>query len=435
MPRYNRGGKSLVCGDIGRLRCLRQHLLLPGERMQTSISGHCRLGGLREQTSVYLHSRIDAFAIPLRWLVPNFTDYIQEGLTTSHTIPTLTGTWTTQPDWTTNLGIGRLTHDFAAFWAQAVISVWNEWYRWPEDARENVATPDIAFFQNHGKECVNLPSPATRLHDAPSIDTSEKDVGAVSNFDVRQLAYTQALFNQAATQDWTSQDRYMSFLQDIWRAQGSREVDKVPIKLRDSAVLSVNPRDMYATDSSGLGEVMSINNFGISHKWDFVAPEHMVVGYYMLNRFQPIFERPVSPMAYPDDFGYEVMQGDPIVLGSMQPQGVKSRELNVGGSSTIGYLPAGWQWRDGHDHVDERLALYSTFPLLDTDSMTLTASKFRDASDVGDAFRSLRLRHWFADIDFNVAVDSMVPPAGSSIVSNLGNRRAKGNHPTGGYVS
>ncbi len=130
--KYNRGGKSLKVGDIGRMSVLRQHLLLPGERMKTSIRGNVRLSGLRQQTSVYLNAQIEAFAAPLRWYYSAFPDYLQEGVSTAKTIPILTGLdWTANRGATSQLGIGNIKFDVAKWYAQHPIKVWNEHYRWP----------------------------------------------------------------------------------------------------------------------------------------------------------------------------------------------------------------------------------------------------------------------------------------------------------------
>lgn len=432
--KYNRGGKSLCVGDIGRMKVLRQHILLPNERLDTSIRGNVRLSGLRQQTSVYLHASIEAFAAPLRWYWDEWTDYLQEGISTAKTVPTLTG-WGVDPKQTTNLGIGRVTSDFAKWYAQHPINVWNEWYRWPEDAKENVDTPNSAFFAFHGKPVVNLPSAATRLHTQPTFDGSEYTQASVSNFNVRDLAKVQSRLGQAAKRDWTSQTRYKAFMKDIFGAQGSNEVDKVPIRLQKGAELSVMPKDMYATDGPSLGEIMSINNFQVSHRWNnFVAQEHMIVCYVMVLRFAPIFAEGVAPGIYPGDTPYEIIQGDKNLIETLPPTDVKSREIENGTGSVIGYLPAGWQYREGFNHVDHHIAALQNFPIFDGHPMT--AAGHRDATHVGAAFRSAALRHWFADLDFNVEVESMVPTAGESIIAGAhGTSAPKGNHPTGGYVT
>lgn len=430
---YNRGGRSLKVGDIGRLSCCRQHLIWPGERMRPAVRGTVRLSGLRQQTQVYLHARLDAFVAPLRWYWSDFPTYLKDGLTTSEVIPTLTGSWLTQTDWTANLGIGRLKEDFCTWYAQHPINVWNEWYRWPEDAKANVAVPDINFFANHGPACVNLPFAGSRLHTQPTLDPSEYQVSSATNFDVRDLARVQSLFHQAAVTDWTSNERYLAFMRDLYGAEGSNEVDQVPIRLRQGAELTVSPSELYAQDGASLGEVASFRDFSVNHAWnEFVAPEHMICCYMLLLRFAPIFDDGVAPGVYPGRTDYEVYQGDPVVLSGQQPTSVRDSEIKEGLGNVIGYLPYGWQLREGFSHVDERYALLNNFPLLETS--TNTAAAYRDASNISDCFRSTALRHWNADLEFNIPVSSAVPSAGQSIVAGSDRRGPAGNHPTGGWL-
>lgn len=439
--KYNRGGKTIAVGDIGRFKTLRQLILYPGERMrQPRISGNVRVSGLKQQTSVYLHAQIEAFAAPLRWFQTDFPDYLQEGNGTAKTIDTLTGAWTTAHEKTTNMGIGKITNDIAKFFAQMPISVWNEWYRWAEDSKFSVTTPDIDFFKDQGQPVNNLASAPTRLHDIPSFDSTETNViqlggPPTTHFDVRDLEQIQARFAMAAKTDWTSQERYQAFMKDVYGASGSREVDKVPTRLRSGATLSVKPKDFYASDGSSLGEIMSINNFTVGHSWgDYVAKEHEIVIFVMVLRFAPVFSAGVHPMAYPADHAYSLWNGDPVAMAGERPVAVKAREIEDGDATVLGYLPANWQAREGYNHVDQTVKNLGNFPLLDT--AILTAAAHRDASNIEPAFRSLALRHWFCDMDFDLTIESRIPSAGESIMVGAGTKGSKpgGNHPTGGFL-
>lgn len=407
--------------------------------MRPSIRGNVRLAALRQQSSVYLDAQIDAFAAPLRWYYTDFPDYLQEGVGTAKTIPVLTGSsWTDNREITTQLGIGMINDDFAKFYAQNLINIHNEWFRWPEDAKSSVTTPSIAFFEAQGPKVVNLPTAATRMHDLPSFTAGETDVASVTVLDVRTLALIEARFGQAAKTDWTSQDRYQVYMKDIYGAKGNVEVDTVPTRLRNGAKLSVLPRDVYATDGPSMGELMSLSNFQVNHTWDdYVAPEHMVIAYIMVLRVSPVMEHGVGRMIYPSHTTYADWNGDPNVIGAQKPQAVVSRQVDVrGDGTTIGYLPAGWEWREGFNHVDFAIGRMNNFPLLDFTAQTATA--YRDASAINEGtFRSVALRHWFADLDMTINVDTRIPIAGSSIMSGArgGGSIPKGNHPTGGFVS
>ena len=254
--------------------------------------------------------------------------------------------------------------------------------------------------------------------------------------DVRDLAEVTSRFSQAAKTDWTGGDtRYMQFIRDVYKGgKGSNEVDQIPIKLRSGASLSVNPRDLYATNSDGLGEKSSINNFNIQHKWKpFIAPEHMVVCYCLLLRFAPVFADGISPFAYPADMQYSDWQGDPNLIANHRPVDVKSRQVEGGDGTIIGKLPMGWPKREGFSHVDTLVEELGQMPILD--GGLHTAAGLRDASKIADPFRSSALRDAYAELDCECNVTSMMPTAGQSIQAG-GNKKdmGKSNHPSGGFL-
>lgn len=435
MQDYTKYGQIMAVGDIGRFNCIYQHMIYPGERITPKLTGVINLSGLKQRTTVKLHVRLEAFAAPIRWYWPEWVDYIKDGLTTTEVIPTMTGTWTTDQFATQTLGLGYITRPFCKWFAQHPVNVWNEWYRWPEDAKEDVSNPPISFYENYGKVCQNLPSPMTRIHEAITMDTSEYQVPSATTFDVRELAQIRARFDQAAKTDWSSMDRYMQFMQDVYGAKGSVEVDKVPIRLRNGAELSVLPRDLYATDAAGLGEIMSINKMNVSHHWeDFIAPEHMIVCYILLLRFSPISDSQPAYGIYPDDTPYFVYQGDPNIIANEPPVDVKSREVENGDGTVIGKLPAGWQMRNLHNHVSTKIGDQNNFPLLD--NQVLTAAGLRDASKISNCFRSLALREYQTDLTLKLRSRSLVPSAGTSIMAG-GTRHGsapKGHFGDGGYL-
>lgn len=434
--KYNRGGKTLKAGDIGRMSVLRQHLLLPGERFKPSVQGNVRLSGLRQQTSVYLNANIEAFVAPLRWYFPDFPEYLQDGYLTSKVIPTIAlgAPWNAPSDITSQLGVGKITAPFCKWFAQHPINVWNEWYKHPDGTTQSVTTPLASFYDNFGQPVTNMPTATTRIRDSSVADA---EVPAVTEVNLRDFARRQAIFQQEVVKEYKSgtgtEERYNRFMSSIMNAKGNNEVDQIPTRLKSGASLSVKPHDMYASDGASLGEIMSISNFQVDHKWDsFQAQEHMIVCYIMTLKFSPISDSGVLPALYPADTAYDIYQGDPNILANSTVVGVKRREVMDGDATILGGLPAGWQLREGSNHVDKIVADLQNFPLLK--NTVETADGLRDASNISDAFRSLALRHWFADLDFSIPVNSSIPSAGQSITSGAdgGTRTLKGNYPDGG---
>lgn len=432
MPTYNRGGKSLLTDDIGRLSYCRQHLLLPGETMTPRVTGNVRLTGLRQQSSVYLHAQIDAFAAPVRWYHSGLANQIKDGINRSggDDATSLTGWPLPQMR---KLGCGAVTGDFIDWYAKHAVQVYNRWYKWPEDADSAVAASFFGSGAAESPKCVNLEANATRIRDAAVLGSNETDVSSATVLDVRDLALTQARYKEAMERDWIGMDRYIPQVRNIWGGKGSAEVDQVPLRLRTGAKLNVTPYDMYASDSAGLGDIMSISNFKVDHEWQpYTAEEHTIVCYTMVLRFAPILVDEVNPQMYSNRMTFHDYIGDPVIAAE-QPEAVQMRDFHGTASSTIGYLPAGWRWRRGYNHVSNEIAVTGQFPTLE-DNQT-TAADLRDASNVQDAFRSATLKDWLADLDFSIPVRSRIPTAGRSIVAGSGAQAPKGNHPTGGFLA
>lgn len=432
MERYDRGGRVITCGEIGRFHVLRQQFMLPGETIHQKIRGSFQLSPTVQRANVHLNAHLACYAAPVRWFWDQWTDFVQEGISTALTIPTLTGTqWTASRQRTTNLGLGHLTHDFCKWYAQMPIQVWNEWYRWHETAREDVDSPDPTFFDDLGKPCVNLSAASSRIRQTPTIDALESDIPSATTVDVRDIATYQARYQQAAVTEWTSESRYKAFLKDIYNASGTNEVDKVPIQLMGTANLGVTPREMYATDGPSLGEQTTLNNFNVENDWEpFTCPEHMLLCTVAVLRFEPILEDGVAPLVYPAHHSKNDYQGDPEQF-MIEPQDVRSRQIDGNGDATvIGKLPAGWAHRERWNHVANRIAAQGTYPLLD--NQPTTADGYRDPTKINDAiFANQQLLHWQSELNFDCDVLSHVPPAGQSIVAGSNRRGPRGIHPTG----
>lgn len=438
--KYNRGGFNANVLDIGKLCFLRQHILYPGERLKTKITGTVNITAMRQKATVRLHVSLEAFAAPLRWYQADFTDYIMEGIGTSKTIDTIGSPWVVPPvasHAARRLGIGNPQGaSFAKVFAQFPASIHNEHYRWHEDAKTSVSTPLTSFLDPFGPTCVNLPSGPTRIVSDPTFDALEYQIGSATVVDVRDIAEITSRFSQASKTDWTGGDnRYMQFIKDVYKGgQGSNEVDQVPIKLRTGASLSVNPWDLYATNSDGMGEKAGILNFDVNHDWaNFIAPEHMIICYCMLIRFLPVFADGVSPMAYPGDALYSDWQGDMNLIANHRPVNVKERNVGNGDGTVMGKLGAGWVMREGFSHIDTVIEELGTFPVLD--GTVQTAAGYRDAANIADPFRSTALRHALAELNIDCIVDGMVPTAGQSVQAG-GNKKdmGKSKHPTGGFL-
>lgn len=406
MTQVSRGGLTLKSGRIGRVNCLRQQIMLPGERMNMRIKGKVRLETLRERDVFRINAHLATFMTPLRWLVPDWPDYVKSNGVTG-TIPSLGSAATNLAKY----GIGAYNASIISsgaykFWQDSLLRIYNEWYKWPEDA-------DATTWNDDGEIAVPLSKNWSRARYTidPSVSNDYIQQSLTDQFDVRELATTQARFRSAMKREVLSFNRWMELVKQTWKGDGSREVDQVPIML-DQVEVGVNPRDMPAHDGASLGQWQSIYDFGIDHDIrGIVAPEHCIITTMLLVRFASITEGKHPLTEVTDPF---VMIGDPEYLAAAQPEQVALNDVFMTDSSTaIGYLPAGWQWRSDHDVIGSRVDTADSFPYMNSPT---TQAECKDATRIKSAFRSDRLGNYLVDCYFT---EDCNQPMGTSMDSYM----------------
>ena len=421
MPMYNRGGGCLDTGKIGRVKILRQQLMLPGEIVKSRVTGDVRLTPLRERDTLRIHARIDAFLTPYRWLWNQLPAYLAEGPATTRTWPTTTlapGSDNSGPTYS-DLGIGSSGYGpVLSGFLQAPLRIYNEYYKWPEDA-------DATAWRSDGLKAVNLAHSWTRLQAYDGINDADAELttvqsGAREKFDVRTLSELMGRYRQRVSQEFIAHGRYMDLLREQWDANGSREADQVPRRLRGAEV-GVNPQNLRATDGDSLGATASFYNFGVDHPFGtIVAPEHCILTYVMLIRFRPMAEDEINPMAVLNSRSWAEMAGDPGMLATMRPQPVDERDIANSTTTTLrGYLPAGWQWRAMWNNVGRRIDDRDSFPVIRS-VIGQSATALRDASRVGNPFLSQSLGDYQINLNFSESVDSPIPGPRSSLFAGAG---------------
>ena len=430
MASVQRGGQSLVTGKIGRVNCIRQQLMMPGEMMNISVNGNIRLTSLRERDVMRINAHLAIFTQPVRWCEPNWVNYVKEGPDTA----TALATTSSENNWH-KYGIGAWTSAGSGthldMFKESLLNIGNSWYKWPEDA-------DITVWPDNGMKAVPLSKPWSRVRNtATPDDTDDYTVASATNFDVRDLAETEARFRAAMKRDVVAMDdRWMEILKNTWsKSDPSREIDKVPLML-DQVEVGVNPREIPATDGNSLGVWQSLYDFNVNHQVrGITAPEHMIVSYMLTIRFPAITES-CHPLAT-DQLDWWEMVADPEYLSSAKPVEVQRRDLQQTSSSTsLGYLPAGWQWRCDHDVIDERIDVRNTFPYM---NVPTTQAECRDATRIKDAFRSSSLGDYLCDVFISEDSNQPIGTSRDSYFSGmLDDTRNQGNNsdefPYGGKM-
>lgn len=390
--------------------------------MRSDIRGTVRLESLRERDSLRINAHLAVFMTPIRWLWSDWPDYIKQGPDTLLTPPVTTGT-----DFHA-AGIGAYNPTAITaqtWWRDAYNRVYNEWYKWPED-------PDVTgFIPQDGHPAVPLQHTWNRLrYTATPDDAADYTVGSATDFDVRDLAETQARFKSAMDRDVLTYNRYIEIMKEMYNSDGSREVDQVPIMI-DQQEIGVNPRDMPAQDAAGLGEWQSLFDFRVDHNLRGIScPEHCILTYMMVIRFAPLIEGR-HPLAT-DELSWAEQVLDPNILAASQPQEVLLSQLETSNSPTsMGYAPAGWQWRAQHDVIGRRIDTRDSFPYMQNPT---TPANAKDATRIKQAFRSQSLGDYLVDLYFHENVKSPINSSMESYMSGMGGSKNNSEFPKQGKM-
>jgi len=423
MMRFDRGGQTIKSGKIGRVNCLRQQILMPGETVDISMKGSVKLESLRERDTLRINAHLGVFMTPIRWLWDGWPDYIKEGPAGLTSPPLLTGLNALDA-----LGIGSYTsvglNDVPEFWRLAYLRVYNEWYKWPEDA-------DVTTVSAEGQTAVPLQHVWNRgRYNVDPSDAADYTVAAGTDFDVRDLAAVQARFRSSMERDVLSYNRYMELISEMYNADGSREVDQVPMMI-DQQEVGVTPREMPATDGASLGQWQSLVDFDIDHQIrKVVCPEHCILTYMLTVRFAPIIEGRAPLSRLPNSWAETV--GDAEMISAMMPVDLEQRDVcTTTNATSLGFVPAGWQWRSGHDVVGQAVDVRDSFPYMD---IPTTAANSKDATRIKPAFRSQSLGDYMADIYISERSRSPIGGSLESYFSGMAGSGSKAEFPKQGKM-
>jgi hypothetical protein len=425
----DRGGLTLKSGKIGRVNCLRQQYLMPGEIMKMNVAGDVKLEALRERDALRINAKIVSFWTPIRWLMTDFPTYVTEGSESSTATK-----GTTAVTNLSDLGIGTGYTSATNIWdvfENNIIKIHNEWFKWPESS-------DVSSIPEDGNIAVPLSKAWSRCREqSEPIQDEDTDVtgSGTALFDVRTLAETQARFRSAVKRDQLSMGRWMELSKLMFDVDGSREVDKVPVKISEAEV-GVQPRDMPATDGAGLGQWQSLYDFKVNHDiGTFTAPEHGLISHFLIVRFASITEC-VMPLATTRANWFETV-ADPEYISQARLQQVQIQDLIPNTSATsLGYLPSDWKWKCDHDVIGTRIEAMDSFPFMKAPE---TQAHGKDATRIKNAFRSSRFGDYVVDLYFT---EKSRQPIGTSMDSYFtgmigdakGQNQTNATYPHGGKM-
>ena len=418
--RHDRGGVVINTGKIGIVRCMRQQLMYPGETIKPKIMGKVRLETLRERDGVPINARIDVFLTPLRWLWSDYADWVREGPAS-----TKSPTKDTNSRNLSLIGIGNTTTtNVYAFWRDAMLRIYNEYYKHPEVADITAITGDTTL------KAVPLPISWSRIKESYSPDSNaDQQFTTPTNrvFDIRTLKEVENRYVAAMRREELTFERWIPLLKEVYGSRGSNEVDQVPFHVAQVST-NAHDREMPATDGPSLGKFQTIMDFGVDYSCRPIsAAEHSILTYTMLLRYPSVHEEEGNPYHGKETIPYEALVGDPQLLRAERPEQVKLSHFFPGGNTgNVGYLPAGWRHRTRWNCVDDNVRARQTFPIYNAMS---SRAQTRDASRVNVAFRSTALQDYLADLNFSEMSMTMIPTAAQSIMSGMAGKGDKrGTH-------
>lgn len=401
-------------GNVGDVEICRQELLMPGETVKSTTKGPVRLEGLRQREGLRINAHYACFATPVRWLEPNWVDYVKGGPNGGVTLGK------TEIDRrAARYGIGGLARTTHTFWLEAVRKIYNEWYKWPEDDDMDLPTM-LALDTNTGMPpAVTLESTYSRIRDNYEPDVADRTVDATGDeFELKDLVAIQGQYMSAMKRGILSAERYNAMIEELWGGQGEREVDQVPHKVRQLD-LTTRPNEVRATDGPSLGKYMATYEFEIDDTFSYTAQEHTILTYVMVIRFDPTTNM-INPLSY-ENIGWEELVGDPEILATKPAVPVETRELFGSASQAdtdtfLGYLPAGWQQRAQWSNLGEFVSVSKSHPFM---LEPTNIAQCRDASRTNNAFVSQQFKDYLMDFEIIHDCKSRLPTATQSVTLNM----------------
>lgn len=387
MEFYPRDGDHIGGFKVGRWRCLKQDVLLPGDKIRPAMRGFVRLSALREQLLMPLNAKLFITVAPMRWYEPNIVEMVKDPNSVLTFTDSANGTLT----WD-SLGLGFLSETPPRFFHRNWMSVYNWHLKWPEDTERGVDTLPLNDSERlYGPQAVNLESLQTRMLDADLLTATDYEYeteasGAREKFDIRLLSQFQAKFRDLREREWLANDRYNEALKDIYNAIGDRgETEQIPIVL-DTIQQTLQAEEVWATDAGNLGSQAGVMQGSIEYEMDyeFPAPEHCIISYWMTLRLPPIYARGHSPWLNHDSWTWPERVGDPNQLANMPPQQRQARYYVGNSVANVGFEPAGQMYRAGWGSVDALLLNRGTYLMFN--DLPTTAAQLRYHPDVTHAF-------------------------------------------------
>lgn len=459
MPRYNRSGKNLMALKIGRRRCMRQEYLVPGERIKPFLDGHVQITPLREQLALPVNLQLMITFVPMRYLEPT-GDEERGNLRGNKWTEAVRNPWAvsaapiggsappTEIPWD-SLGVGSTDRgsvnkyfvrafNLTRFWHHGIPDYIKSGYN-PTGYTPNIegntdryqdmgvwpAESDIQTLR-FGYPAVQLESVLTRWRnksywsDSESLTAEGTVEESGTTINIQEVAEFMARFKNETELFYEGEKYYNDALDAIWNGHASDNVNMVPWVLDDFDQW-MDGRNMYATDGDNLGGIRGIMDFNIRHglPFNFRAPEHGILQYWICLRFAPFYHGEANPFALGARTIGEML-ANPSELETAAVRAYDSQDfLNADWRNDNDeiYYPDGEFHRSGWNSIDWIVGERNSFAHMnvangspfDSFSQHDMYSDGRMHPDMTHCFQSQAFADAFASVQFDQMVDSPIP--------------------------
>lgn len=410
---------SFSVGDIGKLQTLSVIPVLAGDSLGVNLEGVFRLAPLRRNLVVDALVELYAFYVPYRHIYgQTWIDFIKEGKAEDET-------FTAGPT-AGSLGLSYLGPDYLGgeilpLWVSGSYNrIWNRYFRSPTDALTRADSYQASNIDEirAGFPCGFLPTPWS-TGTAAIVPVTERDVAAVTSFDIVDLNRVQAEYKTEVDRAYFGQ-RYNDIINVAFGSNVSTDVDERPtLCARDKFWLSGYDVDGTSDASLGTysGKSAGIGRLSMRRKF---FKEHGSLWIMCLARFPTIHTQERHPLMINTNPSYLQWAGDPGLVSAEPPAIITQADwFRAASGSDLGVGPYGQHYRYQPSNVHRDYQSLDGFSFIDTAIVNQATAHYIDVTEYQDVFQTEQLRQWQVAARIDVDARRVVPPARHSLYAGV----------------
>jgi len=417
---YDKSGYVATVMKTGRLQTAFTRFVVAGDSVSINYNTNLRASPVVRPAYADIHVHIAAYFHPLRHTYgSDWTNFMLQGVDEGVTFTTRTFASGRNEC----LGQHYNSGDTVPLWApQIYINTYNNFYILPGDTKVaasvfdslNHATDDR---MDYGFQCGwpdVLPWNNIVLSETTTADRRVALSDTNTTLDLRDFADMQGRLKTETVREWYAPSaglRYRDIMKFTYNTKINTDADQRP-ELLGVTEEYLSGFDINATDTAGLGTVggKMVGQFNLNIPPKFFA-EHGIINVVILIRFQSLHDKETCYFGQKSNPTYKEISGDPDILSRMGPITNNTSEWIKGMTLTsAGIMPAGQQFRYGHNRIHQRYRELTGHPFCTTDFTDIDHVKYQYSGQYDGVFQSTEAAHFNAQGWAEVFVKSVVPP-------------------------